>query len=121
MHVIINVKPHKYFEREGDNIDITIPISAIDATLGCQVDVPTVYGDVTMTIPEGTQPGSVLRLRGKGVKNWRNNSIAGDQYVTIDVKIPKKVSKKERDLYKQLQDSAKKNSIFDQFKRAFKN
>ncbi len=119
LYVEIYVRPHKHFVRQGNDISIKVPVSAVDATLGCDIDVPTVYGDVSMKIPEGTQPGTVLRLKGKGVKNLRNNNY-GDQYVTVDVKIPTKISKQDKDLYKKLQANSKKTSIFDQFKKSFK-
>ena len=118
LYVEINVKSHRHFKREGQNIYINVPISSVDATLGCEVDVPTVYGDVTMKIPEGTQSGTTLRLKGKGVKSLRGDNY-GDQFVTIEVKIPTKLNKEERDLYERLR-KAKKESIFDQFKKNFR-
>jgi molecular chaperone DnaJ len=72
-----------------------------------------------MTIPEGTQPGATLRLKGKGVKSLRGNTY-GDEYVTVKVKVPTKLTKQEKELYKKLQDASKKSSIFDQFKKSFK-
>ena len=68
LYVEIYVRPHKYFVRNGNDISISVPVSAVDATLGCEVEVPTVYGDVTMKIPAGTQTGTVMRLKGKGVR-----------------------------------------------------
>ena len=119
LYVEILVRPHSHFQREGQNIFITIPVSAVDATLGCEVDVPTVNGDVSLKIPEGTQPGTTLRLRGKGVKSLRGDQY-GDQFVKIDVKIPTKLSKDERELYTKLKNHTKKESIFEQFKNSFK-
>ncbi len=119
LYVEIYVRPHKHFTRQGNDIYITIPVSAVDATLGCSVDVPTVYGDVQMNIPAGTQPNTKLRLRGKGVKSLRGNG-AGDEYVTVEVQIPKKLTKSEKDLYKKLQTGNTRKSIFDQFKSSFK-
>ena len=117
--VEIGIRPHKHFKRQGRDILIEVPISIVDATLGCKVDVPTVYGDVEMTIPEGTQPGATLRLKGKGVKAINGNMV-GDQYVKIDVKVPTKLSKKEKQLYTDLRNESGKNSIFDTFKKSFK-
>ncbi len=119
LYVEIYVKPHKYFTRQNNDIHIAVPVSAIDATLGCEIDVPTVYGDVTMKIPEGTQTGTTMRLKGKGVKNLRNDNY-GDQYVRVDVKIPTKLTKAEKDLYTKLRNANKKESIFEQFKKTFK-
>ena len=121
LYIEIRVRPHKEFKRQGNDIHLTIPISFIDATLGTTVDVPTVQGDISLTIPEGTQPQTVLRLREKGVKDVRSG-VLGDQYVHVDVKTPSKLSKDERDLYNKLRDLEKKNSegFFAKFKKAFK-
>ena len=118
--VEILVKKHRHFERKGKNIYITIPISALDATLGCKVDVPTPYGDVSLTIPEGTQPNTQFRLKGKGMKDMGSGSD-GDEYVEVKISIPKKLTKSDRQLYQDLQESAKANkSVFQQFKDSFK-
>ena len=119
LYIEIIVKPHKHFIREGNNILIQVPISAVDATLGTKIDVPTVHGDVELTIPAGTQPGQQLRLKGYGVKDVRSNNI-GDQYVEIEVTIPKKLSKEEKELYEKLQEKDKKETVFDRFKKNFK-
>ena len=117
LYIEIRVKDHKYFEREGNDIYIRVPISSIDATLGTKIDVPTPYGDVELVIPAGTQPNTKLRLKGYGVKELRSNQ-KGDQYVEIEVSIPKKLSKEEKELYEKLAD--KKESIFEKFKKNFK-
>ena len=120
LYVEILVRRHPHFIREGRNIYITIPISAVNATLGCEVDVPTPYGEVSLKIPEGTQPGTTLRLRGKGVKDLRSDNY-GDELVKVEVKIPTKLSKEEKELYSQLaKKDKKKDSFFDSFKKAFK-
>lgn len=119
LYVEIIVKPHSHFIREGQNIHVTIPVSAVDAVLGCEIDVPTVQGDVRLKIPEGTQPGSVLRLKGKGVKELRTDNY-GDQYVKVEVKIPTKLSKEEKELYTKIRNSSSSKSIFDAFKKGFK-
>lgn len=117
LYIEIRVKPHKYFVREDNDIYIKVPISSIDATLGTSIDVPTPYGDVELTIPAGTQPNSKLRLKGYGVKDLRSSS-KGDLYVEVEVNIPKKLSKEEKELYEKL--AVKKESIFDKFKKNFK-
>ena len=120
LFIEINVRPHAHFKREANNIYIEVPISAVDATLGCTVDVPTVNGDVELTVPAGTQPGQRLRIKGYGVKDLRTG-LKGDQYVEINVTIPKKLSKEEKELYMQLANkSDKKESVFDRFKKNFK-
>lgn len=116
LYIEIIVNPHPTFKRENNDIHIKVPISAIDATIGCTVQVPTVYGDVDLKIPEGTQPNTKFRLKGKGVKS---RSGQGDEYVEVAVEIPKKLSRKERELYEQLK-SGQSDSPFERFKRAFK-
>ena len=118
LYIEVRVKSHKFFTREGNNIHISVPISSLDATLGATVDVPTAYGDVELTIPAGTQPGQQLRLKGYGIKDLRTKNV-GDQYVQIDVEIPKKLSKEEKELYEKLANR-KKESVFDRFKKNFK-
>ena len=118
LYLEIIVKSHKYFQREGNDIYIEVPISAIDATLGAKIDVPTCNGDVSLTIPPGTQPGQKLRLKGYGVKSLRTSAV-GDQYVIVRVEVPTKLSKEERELYEKLQ-SINSESIFTKFKKAFK-
>ena len=118
LYIEINVRPHKYFEREGNDIYIEIPISSIDATLGKKIDVPTCYGDVELQIPPGTQPDQLLRIKNYGVESIRNSS-KGDQYVKVKIEIPKKLSKEEKELYEKLSKSSSK-SVFEKFKDAFK-
>ncbi len=118
--VEIHVRSHPHFVRDGKNIYITVPISTIDATLGCEVDVPTVQGDVTLKVPAGTQNATTMRLKGKGVKDLRSDNY-GDQLVKIEIKVPTKLSSEEKELYKKLATMTnKKDSIFESFKKAFK-
>lgn len=119
LYIEVRVKPHKYFVRDGNDIYIKIPISSVDATLGTKVDVPTCHGDVELSIPAGTQPGQHLRLKGYGVKDVRGSSV-GDQYVEIEITIPKKLSKTEKELYEKLHLEDGKESVFEKFKKAFK-
>lgn len=116
LYIEILVNRHPNFVRDGNDIRISIPISAVDATLGCKVDVPTVYGDVELTIPAGTQHGTQFRLRGKGVKGPR---AQGDQYVEVRIEIPTKLSREEHKLYEKLRDSKGGESAFDKFKKSF--
>lgn len=119
LYLEILVKNHKYFVREGKNILIDIPISAVDATLGSTIDVPTVHGDVSLKVPAGTQNDARLRLKSKGVADLRGGQT-GDQIVTIKVKVDKKLSDKEKQLYEQLRDLEKseKKSVFERFKNS---
>lgn len=119
LYLEILVKNHKYFVREGKNILLDIPLSAVDATLGTTIDVPTVHGDVALKIPAGTQNDARLRLKGKGVKDLRSTNY-GDQIVTVKVKVDKKLSDKERKLYEQLRDleQSEKKSVFERFRKS---
>ena len=120
LFVEIAVRKHRYFQREGRNINISVPISVIDAIVGCKLDIPTVYGDVSLTIPEGTQPNTKFRLKGKGIKDLRSG-ITGDQIVEVQVEIPKKISKEEKELYLQIKEKNKSSkSAFERFKESFK-
>ncbi|MBR2746166.1 MAG: molecular chaperone DnaJ [Erysipelotrichaceae bacterium] len=121
LYIEFNVRDHKYFVRDGKNILITVPVSALDATLGCKVDVPTVYGDVELTIPAGTQPNQKFRLKGKGVKD-PYGGVQGDQYVEIEIIIPSNITREEKEYYAKLKDLEKrqKKSVFEKFKDAFK-
>ncbi|MFV0381378.1 MAG: molecular chaperone DnaJ [Breznakia sp.] len=118
LYIEVLVARHKVFVRDGNDIYIRVPISAVDAILGCELDIPTVHGDVRLKIPEGTQTATKFRLKGKGVKSPRG--IEGDQYVEMHIEIPKKVSKQEKELYEKLRKTDKYKSPFDKFKKAFK-
>ena len=118
LYIEILVTRHNQFVRDDNDIRISVPISAIDATLGCKIDVPTVYGDVELTIPAGTQYGQQFRLKGKGVKSPRGSQ--GDQYVEITVEIPKKLSREEKELYEKIRNRKDHESPFEKFKNAFK-
>lgn len=119
LYIEIIVARHKSFVRDGNDIRISIPISSVDAALGCEVEVPTVHGDVNLKIPAGTQHGTQMRLKGKGVQSMRGG--IGDQYVEIKIEIPTKLSREEKELYEKLKKvEAKGGSVFERFKRAFK-
>ena len=117
LYIEIRVRPHKYFVRDDNDIYIKVPITSVEATLGTTIDVPTPYGDVELTIPAGTQPNSKLRIKGYGVKDLRSNQ-KGNMYVEVEVTIPKRLSREEKELYEQL--STKKENIFEKFKKSFK-
>ena len=122
LFIEIIVKNHQFYKRDNKNIHISVPISSIDATIGCSIDVPTVYGDVELNVPQGTQNGTQFRIKGKGFKDLRNGDN-GDQIVQINIEVPKKVSKEEKELYLKIKELSKKqdhDSVFDKFKKAFK-
>ena len=121
LYVEIIVKNHPSFIREGNDILISVPISPVDATLGTKIDVPTVYGDVELSVPAGTQPNQKLRMKGKGVKDLRSG-LYGDQYVEINVVIPTSLTRDEKAGYQKLRELEEKpnKSVFEKFKKAFK-
>ena len=120
LYIEINVLPHEKFQREGKNIYLDIPVSAVDCTLGTTLDVPTIYGEVSMKIPAGTQDGQQLRLKEKGVKDLRTGK-PGDQYCRVKVVVNKDLSRKEKELYSQLQQlqNSSKETIWGKFKKSF--
>ena len=120
LYIQIHIRPHAQFVRDGKNILLEMPVSAVDATLGCTVDVPTINGDVTMKIPAGTQEGTQLRLRGEGVPDIRGGK-PGDQLCTIRIQIDEKLSSREKELYRELQSvqSDTRENPFQRFKKKF--
>lgn len=83
----VSVKPHPLYTRKGDDIHIELPISLTEAVLGAKIKAPTIHGDVTVTVPEGSNTGRTLRLKGKGIQN-RKSAQAGDQYVRLKIVLP---------------------------------
>ena len=87
LYVVISIKPHELFERDGPDLHCEVPVTMVQAALGAEIDVPTLEGKVKLKIPEGTQSGKVMRLRGKGLPTLRS-SARGDQLVRIFVETP---------------------------------
>lgn len=108
LYVYLHVRPHKYFERDGTTLLCEVPVNIVQATLGAEIKVPTLDGQVTLKIPEGTQPGKIFRVKGKGIPSLRGGQ-RGDQYVTIKVVIPTKLSEKQKDALRKFEDVAKDN------------
>ncbi|NLM45214.1 MAG: molecular chaperone DnaJ [Firmicutes bacterium] len=100
LYVVIKVKKHKIFTRDGDDIYMDLPISFTQAALGVELEVPTLNGKVRLKIPEGTQSGTYFRLRGKGIPHLRGFGT-GDQHVRVVVKVPKKLSPKQKELLRE--------------------
>ena len=104
LYVVVNVKPHDIFERDGRNLHCEVPISIVDATLGGELEVPTLDGRVKLKIPEGTQTGKLFRLRGKGVTPVRGGGV-GDLICRVVVETPVKLNKRQRELLEELRES----------------
>lgn len=124
--VVARVKKHKIFTRRGSDIMCECPITFVEATLGAEIEVPTIDGKVKYNIPEGTQSETVFRLRGKGVPKLHGGGARGDQYVTIKVEIPKNLNEKQKEILRNFDenvDTAKynqKKNFFDKMKDLFK-
>ncbi len=103
LYIIVKVKAHPYFLRDGDDIYVDVPISITEAALGGKVDVPTIDGPTTVKIPPGTSSSRRLRLKGKGLA--RKDSTRGDQYVVVKITAPSELTAKGRELLEQFADT----------------
>ena len=118
LYVIVTVRPDAMFERDRFDVHVTVPITYSQAVLGAEVEVPTIDGKVKYDVPEGTQSGTIFRLRGKGIQYIRGRG-RGDQYVHVVVEIPKKLTKTQRDALKKFEDTLKEDN-YEQRKGFFK-
>ncbi len=99
LYVVINIPPHDVFKRKDSDIYVDTKINAIEAILGTEVRVPTLYGAVVISIPSGTQPGSLFRVKGKGLPRL-DSTWKGDEFVAVSVVIPRSPSGRQRELLK---------------------
>lgn len=126
LYIVIQVKAHKRFKRDGKNVYIDYPIDFLQASLGAEMEVPTIDGNVLFKIPEGTQTDTVFRIKEKGMPSLKS-SQRGDEYVRVKVEIPKKLTEKQRQLMKELAHEfghdeklgGAKKGFFDKMKEAF--
>jgi molecular chaperone DnaJ len=124
LYVVLNVKEHKFFERDGDDLHCVMPISFPQAALGMELQIPTLEGAAALKVPEGTQSGKEFRLRGKGVPHL-NQSGKGDLIVEIRVQTPGKLTKGQKELLRQLSETMKventptSRSLFSKVKDIF--
>jgi len=118
VYVVIFVEPHEIFKRDGSDVYCEIPISFSEAALGSEIESPTLYGMAKIKVPSGTQSGSIFRLRGKGIKHL-NSGGKGDEFVKVILETPKKLSKKESELFEALmgeeETKKKRKSFFESF------
>ncbi len=117
LYVVIYVEEHPFFQRQGNNIYCQVPIGITQAVLGAEVTVPTLEGEEKLKVPEGTQSGSVFRLRNKGIVSLGERG-RGDQFVTLNVVIPTKLNKEQRQLWESLAKVSKEDEI-DQERNLF--
>ena len=105
LYVYLYVKSHKFFERDGTTVLCEVPISIVQAALGAEIKVPTLYGQTTIKVPEGTQPNRVLRIKGKGIPNLRTG-VKGDQLIQIKVVVPTRLSDAQKEALRKFADAS---------------
>jgi molecular chaperone DnaJ len=124
LYVALEVRPHKFFERDGDDLHCVMPISFPQASLGTELEIETLHGPETLKVPEGTQSGKEFRLRGKGVPHL-NAHGRGDLIIEVRVQTPSKLTKQQKELMRQLSESMKVDNVpqsrglFDKVKEMF--
>lgn len=125
LYVVMNIKPHKFFRRQGNDILLDLEVNVAQAALGAEVAAPSVDGDESLKIPAGTQSGTVFKMRGKGVPYLRRGG-RGDQLVVVQVQTPQKLTDEQRELFTQLAAtmgtepviSTKKKGFFESLREA---
>lgn len=124
LHVYVNVRPHPVFERKGNDVWCDMPITFAQAALGAEIVVPTLDGKVSYTIHEGTQPGDIFKLKGKGIQHI-NGRGKGDQFVRVSIEVPKNLSREQKELIRKLDETAtdknyaKRKTFRDKIKNMF--
>jgi len=124
LYVVLHVKAHPFFEREGKDLFCSVPVSFAQAALGAEITIPTLDGEYKLKVPEGTQSGTVLRVRGKGVQSIRGGG-KGDLHVQVRVQTPSKLTKRQRDLLAELggtsavDNKPEPRSLFEKVKEIF--
>jgi len=124
LYVVLHVKAHPFFEREGKDLFCSVPVSFAQAALGAEITIPTLDGEYKLKVPEGTQSGTVLRVRGKGVPSIRGGG-KGDLHVQVRVQTPGKLTKRQRELLAELggtsavDNKPEPRSLFEKVKEIF--
>ena len=123
LFVVVFVEPHEVFKRDKADIFAEMPISFAEAALGTKIDVPTLKGEAVLSVPQGTQTGTIFRLKGKGIKKL-NETGFGDEYVKVIVQTPEKLGKKQKELFEELAKEEKlkkeRKDFFGRIKKHFK-
>ena len=102
LYLRVRVRPDKHYERKNDDLYLRLPVDVFIAVMGGEVVVPTLYGNLSLSVPAGSQGGQTIRLKGKGMPNIRNPRKFGDLYVRLQLQIPTQLSDKERALWEEL-------------------
>ena len=108
LYVVLHVKAHSIFHRDGDDLLCEVPISFVQAALGAEIEVPTLNGNAAMKIPAGTQAGTMFRLKGKGVKNVQGYGV-GDLHVRVNVEVPARLTSEQRAKLQEFAESCDEN------------
>jgi molecular chaperone DnaJ len=125
LYVILHVKPHEIFQRDGDDLLCEVPVSFIQAALSAEIDVPTLDGRATIKIPAGTQPGTVFRVKDKGVKNLQGYGH-GDLHVRVQVEVPTRLNHEQKSKLQEFaglcdgNETPMAQSFFEKAKKFFK-
>lgn len=124
LYVVLHVKPHPFFEREGKDLYCSVPVSFPQAALGAEIVIPTLDGEHKLKVPEGTQSGTTFRVRGKGLQALQSSG-KGDLFVRVRVQTPSKLNKKQRELLEELgntfsiENKPEPRSLFEKVKDIF--
>lgn len=125
IYVTVNVTPHEIFKRRGQDVMVELPVTFVQAALGAELVVPSIDGKISYTMPEGTQPDTVFRIRGKGIPNL-NGRGRGDQFIKVKIEIPRNLTHEQKDILRQFDDSVgdaqfgEKKGFFEKMKDLFK-
>ncbi len=124
LYVVITVAEHSIFQRQGQDVICEIPISFVQAALGCDLEVPSLEGKLTLKVPSGTQTGKVFKLSGKGIVSLQGYG-RGDQLVVLRVEVPNKLNARQRELLEEFAREGGEDihpqgrSFFDKMKELF--
>ena len=116
LYLEFNVGTHKFFQRDNDDIILSVPLDICEAVLGCKKDIKTLYGTVTLTVPSGTNNLDKQRIKGKGIKNSTTGKT-GDMYIIFKVMTPTKLTRKQKELFNELSDTDLSTSEIDKFNK----
>lgn len=125
LYVVFVVRDHEFFEREGSDVYCEVPLTFVQAALGDEIEVPTIDGKAKLRIPEGTQSGTVFRLRGQGIPILNRSGARGDQHIRITVVTPNKLNDRQKELLRELASTMgeetheQSKSLFERLKSAF--
>jgi len=109
LFIITNVGKHQYFTRKGDNIYVTVPITVPEAALGTKIEVPTVEGRAHLKIPSGTESGQKFRLRERGFPSLRNSNLRGDQFIEVQITLPRVISEETKEILRSFEKANAEN------------